>query len=593
MNDHAINDHTTYPPEAAPTEWAWYAPQKEDTLYAIDIETDYDWKAKMGGENIIQAAISSKAGTVVSREHWLELAVEAARGHVVGHNSWGFDVPRLKAAGISMPYGSDTMVLCYLLDENQPLGLEILCVKYLGAPPWKDEGHIAFADVDKFALYNARDAQYTLQLYTYCLENLGASVHGIPRERIASEILLPVKLALEDCSRRGNFVNLPNVLAAESNCIAQRDVALAQLQQLVGEKFNPNSTAQVGAWMLENGMALPKTATGKPQTDKGAVAKYRGTPFVDSLEMYRESVKELSTYVKPYKEAAAAPGGRLHPEYSCVRTVVGRSSCKEPNVQNLKRKFKNFITAPPGKVLVSADFSALHIRLFAWVAQEERMLAEYAANPNWDPHMFFAKQLYGKEDITTAERQIAKSANFSLLYMGQATALHDYAAKLGISIPIAECARLRKAWHETFTGALPFYLSVRGELLDKGYVETPVGRRRHFGTPEDVRKAFKAHPSSFLGGKFAGYLREAVNFKVLGLEPDIALPALSACHAAGLPISRFVHDSIEFEFDNLEHYLNNKDLITHCMTVSPVVFLQERFEVSMNTPLLIDFTVHE
>jgi hypothetical protein len=68
-----------------------------------------------------------------------------------------------------VPWGQDTLVLAYLLDETQPLNLEALCVKYLGVEPWKEEGHAGFEDTEKFALYNARDSVFTLRLYTYLM----------------------------------------------------------------------------------------------------------------------------------------------------------------------------------------------------------------------------------------------------------------------------------------------------------------------------------------------------------------------------------------------------------------------------------------
>ncbi len=92
---------------------------------------------------------------------------------------------------------------------------------------------------------------------------------------------------------------------------------------------------------------------------------------------------------------------------------------------------------------------------------------------------------------------------------------------------------------------------------------------------------------------FASYLREAVNHYVLGFEPDIALPALAECHRVGLPINAFNHDSIAFEFDSMDEYLTKKPLIEASMTVHPVSFLRDRFNVNFDAPLVIDFEVKE
>jgi len=577
-------------------QWEWYKPERTDKVYAVDIETDFDWETKTGGENIVQVAVASSTdGCLVSRAEWPTLMAEVSKGQVVGHNSWWFDCQKVRAAGVHMPWGRDTLVLAYLMDETQPLGLEALSVKYLGVKGWKDEGHNNAKDPVKFALYNARDACYTLRLHDYFLANLGANRAGVPRVRISDEILLPAKLALDECTRRGNFVNLAAVEETEARCLAIADEKVKQLREIADDgayaeanlwnfektrNLNPNSPLEVGRWMELHGMFLPRTQTGVPQTDKAALSLYRGNPFVDALEEYRAAGKQLSTYVKPYKAAAQNADGRIHPEYTIVRTVVGRTSCKSPNLQNLPRELKNFISAPPGKVLVSADYSALHIRLFAWVAQEPRMLAEYAKDPHWDPHLFFAKSFYAKDEISKQERQIAKSANFSQLYLGTGETLQDYASKVGLKLDLGLCHQTHLGWHGVFIGAKPFYGRVERELREKGYVETAVGRRRHFGDVSLMNRQ-----------SFNAALREAVNFHVLGLEPDIALPGLSACHKAGLPVCGFIHDSVLLEFDSEKEYLENKGLIAQCMCEAPVLLLKERFGVDMNVPLVIEFEV--
>jgi len=102
---------------------------------------------------------------------------------------------------------------------------------------------------------------------------------------------------------------------------------------------------------------------------------------------------------------------------------------------------------------------------------------------------------------------------------------------------------------------------------------------------------YKSPPFSYLGKMFASYLREAVNHYVLGFEPDIALPALAECHRVGLPINAFCHDSISFEFGSMDEYLTKKPLIEASMTVHPVSFLKDRFNVIFDAPLVVDFEV--
>jgi DNA polymerase I-like protein with 3'-5' exonuclease and polymerase domains len=595
--------------------WEWYKPKKEETVYAIDIETDYNWETKTGGENIIQGAVATSEGRcLVARDAWRNLMVEASKGQVVGHNSWAFDIPRLRDAGVPVAWGSDTLVFAYLLDETQPLNLEALCVKYLGVEPWKEEGHAAFEDTEKFALYNARDAVYTLRLYTYLLSNLGASPVGIHRARIADEILLPAKLALDECTRRGEYLDKVAIAGAKQTWEGHVQDDLATLLKMydLPEKFNINAPQQVGKFLLDRGAPIklsPKSQ--KPACDKEKLQYLAATdaeyaPFCRALVAYREIRDQLKVITK-YEGLAQSEDGRIHPTYYAYKsmawgsdkdeggTVVGRTSCRNPNRQNLDRKFKHFFSAPPGKVLVSADYSALHFRIFGWIAQERTIIGKFQENPLWDAHTFFAARMYNKpeSEVTKDERQIAKSANYSLLYLGQPITLQNYAMKMGLVLSIQTCVKVHAAWHRTFADAGAFYIKVRDELLEKGYVETPTGRRRHFDAPFLLEEMYEAPPRSWLNKQFTAYLREAVNHYVLGFEPDIALPALAECHRVGLPINAFCHDSISFEFDSMDEYLTKKPLIEDCMVRHPVSFLRDRFNVSFTAPLVVDFEVKE
>lgn len=571
---------------------------------AFDIETDYDFSTKTGGETITQIALADANGVEVSSD-WKRLTQRLENADVCGHNSWAFDVPRLRAAGIQAPWGQDTMVLAYLLDETQLLGLEALCIKYLGVEPWKDEGHSAAQGSADFDLYNSRDAEYTLRLYEALVAKIGKSRLGIPREKIATSIILPGKLALDECSRRGNFINLRAVRVAEKTMKAQKSEAYGTLQALTlegrekllpeyswelemkPEDFNPNAGAQVAAYLMSQGIDLPKTKKGALQTSVGVLEDHKELPFVSTLLRYRKAAKQLSTYIEGYKEAALTGNGRVHPEYTVCRTVVGRTSCKSPNVQNIIRALKGVICAPPGRVLVTADYKALHFVLFGWVAQEKTILDSYRKNPKWDPHRYFASKLYKKpeSEITADERTLAKSANFGLMYMGDGWTLKNYCHDRSMEISMDRANLVHHEWHVTFPGAREFYDKVEAELLEQGYVETATGRRRHLGTPEELEGWRRSKGNKW---KYSAALREAVNSMVLGFEPDIALLGLSACHQAGLPISRFVHDSVELEVEATIDRKAFEEVLRYCMCEYPVAVLNSVFKIGFDSPLVID-----
>ena len=517
-------------------------------IYAWDIETDYDRKVKGSGTKITQVAVTRHNEVIVFHEN------DAPRlaGNTVTHNGWMFDVPMMHRNGFkAVPWGRDTMVMAYLDDETQPLGLEALCVKYLGVPGWKEDKQAELGS-DEFAAYNARDAWYTLKLHDVLLEKLG------DRIKIADKIILPAYLALRAASERGTYIDhieINKFLRAERDLKA---VALAKVKQDYG--INPGSPAQVGEVL-----GLPSTGA--------AILQKIDHPLARAVLQYRKASKSVATLEKYDKM------DRAHPEYLLWRTVTGRSSCKNPNVQNLDRQYKSIFSAPPGRVRISADYSAIEFRLAAWVANEETILMYYGDDPAWDPHTWFASHLYQKYEaaVTKAERQVAKSANFSQLYMGGPSTLINYAAKQGVPLSFEDAVQINRTWHAKFPGFRRLYKATAHEIATLGYVETATGRRRHFGR---------------VGLGFSGEdaLRQGVNMKVQSLALDLAAAALARLHELNVPITDFIHDSIAVEVpDTPQDIAEVKLALEKAMCRYAPLFLKENFGVDLtNIPLTID-----
>lgn len=559
--------------------WKWAEQPPEGDVVALDIETDWDSATKTGGDNVTQIAYASEGGTHVART--LAGVASLPPGGYVTHNGWAFDLPIMRdKTGLALPRGRDTIVLAYLDDETQPLGLEPLCKKYLGVTGWK-EGIHAEVGSEEFALYNARDARYTLDLSRCLLSRLG------PRVAVADHIIGPAYDALRACSERGIFVNYEAVLHAEEVFTARRLESLGHLNAL-GIR-NPNSPLQVASALGLEGHALPLTDTGKPATGVGVLASLEQTPLVTSLRAYRKAEKALNSFVRTYLAAALSGDGRVHPEYKLWRTVTGRSSASKPNVQQLARDplLRAFFGAPRDYEFVQADYAAIEFRLAAFVAGCTPILERYAADPFWDPHRWFASILYNVplDAVTDLQRQIAKSANFGLLYMAQWFTLQEYVMKTtGIFLTENQCKRIRWTWHKAFPEFKEWYARTQRQLETFGFVESLTGRRRHYGDPGVLAGA----P---LGVREAA-LREGVNFQVQSLGADVALLGLAAAHQKLLPINGFFHDANSFE---LKRALTERLLpeIRQAMVEDPVRNLRVHFGVDLTVPLVIEVKTSE
>ena len=556
---------------ADPIDWIWAErPTFAGGVVAYDIETIDETGLVVATPTQVAFACPGDGDTLVCR--WPVELTFARDTNLISHFGWDFDDEKT-----GLQSTRDTAALAYLDDENQPLGLESLCVKYLGVKGWKESRDGAGLGSDALAEYNARDARNTLLLHGVLCDRLG------DRVRIADAILLPARLALNACSERGLPIALQPVREARILFAASIAETKFRARHVADNpEFNPGSYPQVALALRGRGFELPKTDHDNDATGKAILSELHD-PLADAVLEYRTAVKADSTYGKPYEQAALSPDGRMRSHYTVIRTVTGRTSSQahprydpSTNVQNLPRPLRHFL-----KDIVLADYAGFEFRIAAWLAGEPTILANYAADRHWDPHRFFAAQFFGipedqvQVDGPNSQRQIAKSGNFSQLYLGSPDTLVEYGKKVGVEIAPVLARNVHHAFRRIYAGFVPWWDRIFNEVRATGYVESPTGRRRHFGDYNLM------HPSERLS-----MWREAVNAPVQGLTADIALLGLAACHRHQLPINGFFHDAISF--DRTGGWTPDVEQIRFCMIDEPLAILRQQFGVEITIPIEVD-----
>jgi DNA polymerase I-like protein with 3'-5' exonuclease and polymerase domains len=139
------------------------------------------------------------------------------------------------------------------------------------------------------------------------------------------------------------------------------------------------------------------------------------------------------------------PDGFVCASYLQLGAESGRMSCIKPNNQQIPRdsEFRQCVEAPDGWVLVDSDFGQMELRLAAAIAKDERMIKAFQDGE--DLHSVTAEAI-------GCSRQIAKSANFGLLYGSGAKGLRNYAGASGIVMSVEEAAEIRNQWLNTYQG---------------------------------------------------------------------------------------------------------------------------------------------
>ena len=181
-------------------------------------------------------------------------------------------------------------------------------------------------------------------------------------------------------------------------------------------------------------------------------------------------------------------------------------ACAEPNLQAIPHGsgHHSCVKAPEGRVLVKADYSQIELRLAAKMWDEPVMLGAF--REGGDVHEATARSITGKEEVTKAERKLAKAVNFGLIF-GQGTAgFKDYAGdNYGVEMTLEEATRYRTRFFETYRGIARWH-AAEAARLDRGQFDTRTlaGRRR-----QDVR-SYTEHLNAPVQGTAADGMKTAL-----------------------------------------------------------------------------------
>lgn len=217
--------------------------------------------------------------------------------------------------------------------------------------------------------------------------------------------------------------------------------------------FNINSPHQLKAMFTTLLGEVPVGPDGKPSASKAALREYVADHPIISKYLLWKRVEKRRQMVESLLKFQCGDGF-IRASYLQMGADTGRMSCMSPNLQQVPRdqRFRACVQAPQGWKLVVADYAQMELRLAAAEAQDELMIRAFQEDK--DLHTLTAMQIYGvgEEEVTKEQRQIAKSANFGLLFGSGARGLRNYAGSMGIQMSMEEAGVIRDKFHGAYTG---------------------------------------------------------------------------------------------------------------------------------------------
>jgi len=551
---------------------AWIARLQAAPLSAFDTETDSldSMRARIIG---ISFAVEPGKGAYVPLRHdyagapdqlpfddviarlrpWLENPAAKKVGQHVKYDIHVFANIGVAVQGVE----HDTLLQSYVLEAHRPHGLASLADRHLGRKGLdyedlcgKGAKQIPFSqvDIERASHYSGEDSEMTLQVHQALYPRIAAR----PGMKFVYEsIEMPTSAVLGRVERHGVLIDSDR-LAEQSRILAERMMALEnEAYEIAGQPFNLGSPKQIGE-ILFGKLGLPvtkKTASGAPSTDEGVLEKLAlDYPLPARLLEHRGLSKLKGTYTDKLPQMINPDTGRVHTHYAQAVAITGRLSSNDPNLQNIPirtpegRRVREAFVAPPGHVIVSADYSQIELRLMAHISQDPGLLRAF--NDGMDVHRATAAEVFNlaSEEVTSEQRRYAKTINFGLIYgMGA----YGLSQSLGIEQKAAKSYIER--YFSRFAGVKRYMDETKADAAEKGYVETLFGRRIEL---PDIRAGS--------GPLRAGAERQAINAPMQGTAADLIKLAMLAVQKAlddqgkGTRMVMQVHDELVFEVPEAE-----------------------------------------
>ena len=449
----------------------------------------------------------------------------------------------------------DTMLESYVFNSTGSRhDMDSLALKYLGHQTThyeelagKGAKQISFSQVSikDAGHYAAEDADITLRLHQHLWPRLQSEA---VLAGVLTELEIPLIPVLARMEQHGVLIDGKQLLQQSSE-LAKRMLELeAQSHAAAGQPFNLASPKQLQQILFEK-LELPvirKTPKGQPSTAEDVLKELADKYELPKLILEHRSISKLkSTYTDKLPQQINPHTGRVHTSYHQAVAATGRLSSSNPNLQNIPirtaqgRKIRQAFIAPPGQLILAADYSQIELRIMAHLSGDEGLLKAF--HDGVDIHRATAAEVFAEQydKVTGNQRRAAKAINFGLMYGMSAFGL---ARQLEISRPQAQ--EYMDTYFSRYPAVQGFMEKTREQAREQGYVETMFGRRLYL--PE-------INASNMMRRQAAE--RAAINAPMQGTSADIIKIAMIAVddwiqsQQPGAKLVMQVHDELVLEVD--------------------------------------------
>ncbi|MFZ3066123.1 MAG: DNA polymerase I [Nitrospirota bacterium] len=436
-----------------------------------------------------------------------------------------YEIIVFKNHGINLSGASfDTMVASYLLNPNKySHGLNNIALEYLNhiMTTYKDvtgtgKGQKNFSEVDieTATNYSCEDAEITYQL----AKLLGPMLKEQGLERLFYDVEVPLISVLARIEMNGVKVDTDFLCSLSKEVDAQLNDIVKRIYSLAKGEFNINSPKQLSEVLFTRLGLKPvkKTKTGHSTDEEVLKTLASQHELPKELLDYRQLTKLKSTYIDALPRMVHPKTKRIHTSLNQTVTSTGRLSSSEPNLQNipirteLGKRIREAFVAEEGKMLLSADYSQIELRILAHLSGDEVLIDAFKKDE--DVHTRTAMELFGAapDKVDSNMRRFAKTVNFGIVY-----GMSPYGLSSDLGIPVDEAKAYIDNYFVHYKGVKEFIDKTISEAKEKGYVLTMLNRKR------DIPELMSANGATRNFGE-----RMAVNTPIQGSAADLIKMAM-------------------------------------------------------------------
>jgi uracil-DNA glycosylase family 4 len=328
----------------------------------------------------------------------------------------------------------------------------------------------------------------------------------------------PIVPILEKMERTGVMIDADALEPLKETLDAEIEYHDTALRALVGNpNLNPRSADQLARALIDLGLPLiGETKTGAVSVSESALLSAIDEVDLEKVDdetddpkrlavihvlRSRENAKLRKTYVERLLNDRDG-GGRIHAAFNQMVADTNRFSSSSPNLQNIPVRgnvgsaIRRAFVAAPGHQLVKTDFSALEVRIFAHLTQDEAMIRAFEENIS--PHDLNAERF-------KVPRTKIKNWYFAVIYGAE-----PLKAALTAGVTIEEAWAMMRLVRNESPAIIKWPIFIQNQLIEQGYVETIFGWRNYY-----------PHFMSPIKSESSAAVREAANMPVQGSASGI------------------------------------------------------------------------